>query len=501
MWLARIAERNGRAFRNDVAIVDNRRRLTHGELAERSLRLASGLRRLGVRRGDRVALLARNRAETIESYLALARVGAAAVPVNHGLALPELEHVLAECAVAGILGERRLLDRAEAVAEPRFAIDFDDPEYRSLVLDEDIQAMPEPGLGDMAAILFTSATTGKPKGAVLSQSSLMSSSLSWLATARPAPGTVFLSAPPLFHSTVTIVFAYLAAGATVVLMRQFSPQLCLALTEEERVSHLYLVPSMINYLLRAKGLEQTDLSSVTDVIHGAAPMPVELRLRAAEALGATLRDCYGQAEAGGPITLGDPKPHSPRRQTGIEGGPASCGRTLLGMAAAILTEKGEEAPVGELGEVCVRSEALMSGYWDNPGATAAVMRDNWLRTGDIGHLDEDGYLYLMDRRVDLIIRGGQNVYPAEIERVLHEHPGVADVAVVGAADEILQEVPVAYVVAAEGWSADAEELMLHAGERLASYKRPTQLEFVGSLPRNPAGKILKKELRAPGVVS
>ncbi|HKO36996.1 MAG TPA: AMP-binding protein [Solirubrobacterales bacterium] len=493
MWPASIAERNGRAFRDGLAVVDDRCRLTYGELAERSLRLASGLRRLGVRRGDRVALLSRNRAEVLESYLALGRIGAAAVPVNHGLVAPEVEYVLSECSVVGMLGEAPLL--AGAASGLRFAIDFDGSGYRSLVRAEEIQPMPEPGLGDMAAILFTSATTGRPKGVVLSQGSLMSSSLSWLATARPAPGTTFLSAPPLFHSTVTIVFAYLAAGATVLLMRRFSPQLCLALVEEEKANHLYLVPSMVNYLLRAKGLGGADLTSVTDVIHGAAPMPGGLRRRAEEAFGAALRDCYGQAEAGGAITLGDPKPHSPQLRAKIEGEPGTCGRPLLGMTASILTGSGEEASAGELGEVCVHGRALMDGYWENPGATASVMRDGRLRTGDIGRLDEDGYLYLMDRRVDLIIRGGQNVYPAEIERVLHGHHGVADVAVVGAADEAVQEVPVAYVVAERGWPADAEELMLYAGARLASYKRPNHIEFVESLPRSPAGKILKKVLR------
>jgi acyl-CoA synthetase (AMP-forming)/AMP-acid ligase II len=495
MWLASIAERNGRAFRDELAVVDDRCQLTFGELAERSLRLASGLRRLGVRRGDRVLLLSRNRAEMLESYLALARVGATAVPVNHGLARPELEHVLSECSVAAVLSEGGHL-AVDALADSSFTIDFDDDQYRSLVLDEEMQPMPETSLGDMAAILFTSATTGKPKGAVLSQGSLMHTSLSWLATARPAPGTVFLSAPPLFHSTVTIAFAYLAAGATILLMRRFSPQRCLALVEEQKANHLYLVPSMIDYLLRAKGLEDTDLSSVTDVIHGAAPMPSQLRRRAESALGALLRDCYGQAEAGGPITLGDPRPHPPRLREKPEARPGTCGRPLLGMTVKILAESGEEAPVGELGEVCVRSAALMSGYWGNPGATATAIRNGWLRTGDIGRLDEQGYLYLMDRRVDLIIRGGQNVYPAEIERVLHEHRGVADVAVIGVDDDALQEVPVALVVAEEGWSADARELTLFAGERLASYKRPAQFEFVESLPRSEAGKILKRQLRS-----
>jgi acyl-CoA synthetase (AMP-forming)/AMP-acid ligase II len=500
MWLGAIAERNGRALGDAVAVVDDHGRVTHAELAERSLRLANGLRRLGVRRGDRVALLSRNRLEVIESYLALARVGAAAVPVNHGLVAAEAEYVMTACSVVGVLGERQLIDRAGAAAGTRFAIDFDDREYRSLVADEEILPLPEPALGEMAAILFTSATTGKPKGAVLSQGSLMGSSLSWLATARPAPGTVFLSAPPLFHSTVTIVFAYMAAGATIVLMRQFSPQLFLAMSEAERANHLYLVPSMVDYLLRAKALEQTDLTSVSEVIHGAAPMPNELRRRAERALGATLRECYGQAEVGGPITLGDPAPHSDETRARIEGEPGTCGRPLLGTTASIRTDAGEEVADGELGEVWVRNGSLMSGYWDNPGATAALMRGNWLRSGDIGHLDERGYLYLLDRRVDLIIRGGQNVYPAEIERVFREHPGVAEVAVVGAPDRALQEVPVAYVVAAEGWRADVGELMLHVGERLAPYKRPSRVEFIAALPRNQAGKVLKKDLRAAEAV-
>jgi acyl-CoA synthetase (AMP-forming)/AMP-acid ligase II len=499
MWLGGIADRNGRALQDRVAIVDDERRLTHAELAERSSRLANGLRRLGVRRGDRVALLSRNRAELVESYVALSRVGAAAVPVNHGLVAPEVAHVLGECSAVGVLGERQLIDASGAGGDARFAIDFDSDEYRSLALEEEIAPLPEPGLGDMAVILFTSATTGAPKGAVLTHGSLMSSSLSWVATARPEPGTVFLSAPPLFHSTVTIVFGYLAAGATIVLMRQFSPQLCLSLIDSERADHLYLVPSMIDYLLRARGLGETDLASVTDVIHGAAPMPNDLRVRAEAALGATLRECYGQAEAGGPITLGEPAPHSPQLRAKIEGEPSTCGRPVLGVSVTIRGEDGEEVAAGSPGEVWVRGPALMSGYWENRGATAAVRRGSWLLSGDIGYVDDDGYLYLLDRRVDMIIRGGQNVYPAEIERVLREHDGVAEAAVVGDPDATLQEVPVAYVVAAPGRRPETAELMVHAGERLASYKRPSRLVFIDSLPRSPAGKVLKKELRAKAV--
>lgn len=496
MWLTQVAERNRRLFGDRVAVVDDARSITYAELLDRSARLAQGLRSQGVRRGDRVALLSLNRSEVIESYFALARLGCGAVPLNHGLVAEEARYVLEQNDVAGVLGERQLIDSARAADGLRFAIDFDDPEYERLATGELGAPLAVPALDDVAAILSTSATTGKPKGVVYDHASLMSSSLSWLATSPVYDDTVLISATPLFHSTVTIVFAYLAGGARLVLMRRFSPQRVLSLIESERATDMYLVPSMIDYVLRSRGVGDADVSSLRQILHGASPMSAALRRQATETLGCVLRDCYGQAEAGGAITLGDARPDRPGVRERIEADPATCGRPLLGYEVVAMDDDGVRLPDGEIGELCVRSRSLMGGYWDNPGASASVLRDGWLRTGDLGRVDAESFVYVMDRRVDMIIRGGQNVYPVEIEQVLTQHPGVAEAAVVGAPDDTLQEVPFAFVVADPDQPATVEDLTAHAVAKLATYKRPTGIVFTDELPRNASGKVLKKELRA-----
>jgi acyl-CoA synthetase (AMP-forming)/AMP-acid ligase II len=347
------------------------------------------------------------------------------------------------------------------------------------------------------ALMHTSATTGRPKAVVLSHRSLMHVSLGWLSCANPGPDAVLLNCCPLYHGSFGTSITYLAAGGTVVVMRGFTPQRFLRAVPEHRVTHVWAVPEMLAFLLRTAATERTDLSSLREVIYGAAPMPIELYRRAALALGCGFRQVYGMTELGGSLATLAPHEHPDPRETTIDVIPT--GRPVLGMSVRVKDAEGADVPVGEVGELCVRGDDLMRGYWRDPGASAQIMRDGWLRTGDLGRIDERGLIWITDRLKDVVIRGGQNVYPAEIERVLRTHPAVADAAVVAVPDPDWGQSPLAFVVRDPAAALDedelTEELFLLLTEKLAAYKRPCAIRYTAGFPRTPSGKVLKRELR------
>lgn len=491
MWLATLLDRH-RFHDARVALTDDRGEVTYAELARRCEGIAARLRELGIRHGDRILVLSRNRSEALECYVALTRAGAVAVPVNHALVADEVQHIVALTSAAGAIGEGELLAHAVDPSQLSFVWDFDGEEYRTAASSGARARAPLGSLDEPAAILCTSATTGLPKGVVLTHRALQYQALTWLATTGEGRDVTYFAAPPVFHSTVTVALAYLAAGGRVVLTHNFNPQRCLALIAAQRITHAYLVPSMIGYLTRAASIADTDLGSLCEVFHGAAPMAPGLRRQAARLLNCGLRDCYGQAEAGGPITVGEPLGASvdtpdPRWR--------SAGRPLMGFELRVVDADGEAVGPDVTGEVCVRSPAIMRGYWEDEQATGQAIRHGWLHTGDAGKLTGDGELVIVDRITDVIIRGGQNVYPAEVERVLCQHPLVAEAAVVGVADEMLGERPAAYVVAVDPRSFDPDEVLASLHSRMASFRRPVSLTVVDELPRNPAGKVLKRVLR------
>jgi acyl-CoA synthetase (AMP-forming)/AMP-acid ligase II len=492
MWWAHVARSRALAQPDRIAVADDVAARTFAELDACSSRLAHVLAdRHGVGAGDRVAVVSRNRVEVFEALIAIAKCGAVSMPLNPALTESEVAEQLADAPVRAVLADSEGL-RALGSARAAQVLCFDEPEYEALLGSAVEAPVVASGPGAVATLLSTSATTGRAKRVALTNASLAASTRSWLATAPVGPDDVLLSATPLYHSTVTIVMAFLFAGAQIAVMRQLTAQRLLDAIERHRATHLYLVPSMVTFCLRARSLAQTDTSSVRELVHGASPMPCELRQRAAEAFGCALRDCYGQAEAGGPITLLDPMTaadfaHDDPRQHSV-------GRPLEGVELRVVDDGGRLLPAGARGEVEVRSASLMQGYDGDPAASAAALRDGWLATGDIGYLDAAGYLHLHERKADVLIRGGQNVYPAEIERVLSTHPGVAEVAVVGATDTDWGEVPVAFVVPA-ALPPEKATLLQFARLQLAPHKRPVGVAFVDELPRNAAGKILKRRLR------
>jgi acyl-CoA synthetase (AMP-forming)/AMP-acid ligase II len=490
MWLAEILARNRQQRPGSLAVVDGERSLTWAELDARSRALAGALRERGVGPGGHVGVLSRNRLEVLESYFAASWLGAAFVPLNHALAAEELAEVTARVGVRPVLGEPELLDRTGLPAADLLA--FDDPAYAAAVKNVPPADLTGGALDDPMAILLTSATTGRPKAVVQTHRAMMQMSLGWLAAVGAGPDTVLLNLNPLSHGSIQVTINYLTAGATVVLLRSFTPQGALTEIERNRVTHVWLVPQMLRFLLRARALDRTDTSSLREVLHGAAPISAALLREAGERLPCRFRNVYGMTEMGGPfatVSTGELVPDA-------DGWPG--GRGIPGLLVQVQDGTGAALPVHQVGEVCVRGPGMMREYWAEPEATAEAVRAGWLRTGDLGWMDERGYVYLVDRAKDMLIRGGQNVYPAEIERCLLQRPEVADAAVIGVPDEDWGESPVAYVVLRDGAPAGrdtAAALTRDLRGRLASYKVPTELHFVAEIPRNGAGKALKRVLR------
>jgi acyl-CoA synthetase (AMP-forming)/AMP-acid ligase II len=493
MWLDSILDRHAVRRPDSPALRDVRRSVSWRDLREETAALASALRER-TPRGAAVAVLSGNCVEVVETYLACAIAGVVAVPVNPNLTDAEIAYILD--AVGPVLAV------ADAAGRERLAAGY--PHLATLAIEK-VSELPAPAgpsaapadLGAPVLILHTSATTGRPKGVVVDQRSLKANAYSWSQDVAPAPGTVFLNAGPLFHGSVVIALDYLAAGATVCVLDRFTPQSFIAAVETWRVEQAFLVPSMVQLLLDARGLADADLGSLRLLLHGAAPMPARLADQVQERLGVRLHTVYGITEGGGPaISLGpDDKPAAPPLP-----GATCAGRPMAGVALRITDEEGITLPSGELGEIRLCGDGLMHGYLNNPAATAAVLADGWLNTLDIGLRDDDGYVWIVDRRNDLILRGGQNVYPAEIEEALRRSPRVADVAVVPAPSTTWGQTPVAFVVpdGAGGEVTEAEliaELAALCVELLASYKRPSRFVPIDAIPRNPSGKVLRTVLR------
>ncbi|MEV7414886.1 AMP-binding protein [Streptomyces sp. NPDC089919] len=503
MWLTQLLERNRQCSGGRLALADARRTLTWEQLAARVEALAGYLGTHGVRRGDRVAVLSRDRAEVVETYFALGHLGAVFVPVDPGLVAGEVAEIVAHAKVTGLVGEADLLERAGGAGAGVWRLAFEDAPFTAAAGPDAAGAdggagEPQVRSDDPLAILYTSATGGHPKGVVVDHRSVKDISLGWLAATAPPAGTVLVTSGPLFHGTVVLALAHLAAGAALVVAGS-RPADVLAAAERHRATHLWLVPERLRALVDHLAAHPGErlAPSVTEVLYGAAPLPVELYARAARALGCGFRQVYGLTEAGGPIVTLGPAEHPDPAGELPEALPA--GRVIPGMSLRIGDAEGRPLPAGHTGEILVRGDGRMRGYWRDPAATAAASVRGWLRTGDLGRLDEEGRLHLVDRLTDLIIRGGRNVYPAEIERVLRRHPAVADAAVVAVPDAEEGEVPLALVVLeadAAGGAGGAGELLGYLFERMAAYKVPADLQVIDELPRNSTGKVQRRLLTA-----
>ena len=500
--LARQAERHLELHGDGRSLFFEGQWFTRAGLAGQASRFATGLTGLGVRPGDRLVVLMANCPEVLITYNAAWRAGAVVTPLIFLVSDDELRHALTSSGAVGVVTTAEFLPKVQAALAGADTVRFvvvagqagEAGESAVPVLDFAEVAAAAPGSiagradDDLAALLFTGGTTGRSKGVPLTHANLYWCGSSAREASAGSGLRVTLLPLPLAHAyglLVTCIGMHETEPGTSILMRWFDPAGWVALAEEHRAERSALVPSMIQMLL-AQPLEQADLSALAAVSSGAAPLAEETRVQfEARVPGVTVYEGYGCTESASIISS---NPLGARRV-------GSVGLPVPGCEVTIQDDAGQLLPPGEDGEICVRSPGVLSGYWHAPEATATALSGGWLHTGDIGHLDPDGYLYVVDRKKDLIIRGGFNVFPRDVEDVLLGHPAVAQAGVVGRPDRRLGEEVVAFAALRPGATASSEELVAHARAHLAATKYPREVRIVPAIPLTSVGKLDRKQLR------
>ena len=503
--IGELLERNARFYPNKEALVCGGRRLSWRELVDRARRLADGLHQLGLQRQDRVAILAMNCPEYMELLSAGDWAGYIVTTVNFRLAPPEIEWLLGDSTPRVLVFEAQYTEVVDALRgklpgivayvciggeAPEWAKPFEAVVASGSPEGSPFRSQPE----DFGALVYTSGTTGRPKGALRSQ-------WRWVATAEGgayasefSSDTRVLLATPAFHVGV-IGYALQAAwhAGTVVLHRGFDADAIIAAIEAERITFTFVVSAMLQALLDSPRIGDADLSSMRNIVTAAAPVPVPLLRRAVERLGPIFSIQYGATETAGTVMFAhEVKPEGDERdirRTASVGHPGP--RTRL----RVVDEAGNDCAIGVPGEVWTFTDQRFDAYWNNTSATLEALRDGWYRTGDVGLLDEDGYLFLVDRKKDMIISGGENIYSREVEDAVQAFPGVTEAAVIGVPDAKWGEVVRAYLVCAPGAVPRAEDVIAHCKRLIAGYKCPKQVEVVAALPRVASGKVNKVALR------
>jgi acyl-CoA synthetase (AMP-forming)/AMP-acid ligase II len=463
----------------------------------------------GLEIGDRVALLAKNCAEYALLYFACSRAGVVPVPLNYRLAPSEWSYILRDAGVRLVIARGELVTALDPIRRDLAGV------HRFLAIDADAgegwtcfvawhaghpESEPERAIGADSALLqmYTSGTTGRPKGVVLSQRAVTTNVAQLQAEFFMKPGERYLLPLPLYHAAGAMaLFATTAYGGTTELQQDFDPHAFVRALSENGIAFASAVPAMLQACVSlVPDAAERAYPTLQRITYGAAPIAEATLRRALEVFRCDFAQGYGLTEAAAVLTLLSPADH----RRALKDRPdllRSCGRPLLGTEVRIVDAAGHALAPGEPGEIVARGPQLMTEYWNQPGATRTALADGWLRTGDIGAIDEEGYLYLVDRAKDMIVSGGENIYPSEVETVLLRHPSVADVAVIGIPDALWGETVLAVVVLRAGRTADERELAEFCQGRLARYKVPRSVVFAASLPRNASGKVLKRELREP----
>jgi acyl-CoA synthetase (AMP-forming)/AMP-acid ligase II len=490
-----------------IAIRCQDRAVTYAELHRCSDRTAQALRAAGVVPGSRIAFLGRESEYYYSTVLACAKVGAVLVPVNWRLTAGEVDHIIRDAGAELIFVEREFRDVVEKVQ-------VDLPALREVV-DLDAEESGDPGAGlrawragapvttpehrarpdDPVVQIYTSGTTGRPKGVVLAHRSFFTlpaasrdAGVDWIDWL--AEDVSLISLPGLGIAGIGWFMHGFNAGATNVVMRMFLPSEAVRLIREHGVTITFVAPAMLAMMLAERGVGPETFVSMRKIAYGAAPISEGLLQRCLEVFGCEFAQIYASTETGTVAVCLPPAAHVP-------GSPLlrAAGRACPGTEIKVVDAKGEPVPAGEIGQVCIRTPARMLGYWNLPEATASTLVGEWLHMGDAGYLDEDGYLFLRDRINDTIIVAGQNIYPAEVEKEISDHPAVADVAVVGVAHPQWGDAVHACVLTRPGMRVTPRELMVFLRGRLADYKIPVEYHFMADLPRNPSGKILRRMVR------
>jgi long-chain acyl-CoA synthetase len=492
---------------NAISLVLGEKTLTWAQLNSRAAQVAQGLRRAGVKSQDRVAFLDKNGIEHFEVFYGCAMLNAVSVDVNWRLAGPEVAYIVNDSEAEVFIVGQEFVPILDAIIKDLTKIktvivigghpshnDYERWVSAQSAVDPKVATKPS----DIAFQLYSSGTTGRPKGVMLTNDNFFA----LLPAARDVWGmsenTVNLVAMPLFHiGGGGWATAGQFAGARSIIMRDVDPAAMLTLIEKQRITHGFVVPALLQFALIMPNIGTTDFSSLELIAYGASPISEAVLEGSIKAFKCPFMQVYGLTETTGVVTVLGPEDHD--LSSANKGRLRSCGKPFTGIELRIVdSDTTKDVPVGDVGEIWIRSRQVMKGYWNMPEETAkSIVKGGWFRSGDAGYFDKDGYVYIFDRVKDMIVSGGENVYPAEVENALMAHPAIADVAVIGVPDEKWGEVPMALVVRKPDTTVTEQEIISFARERLAGFKTPKTVGWIDALPRNPSGKILKKILREP----
>ncbi len=506
MNIGYICARAAQEYSNNICVVEGGKRITFREVNERANRLANALLDGGLKKGDRVAVLMGNSWRVVEVDLGIARAGLVRVSLNARLAIKDHVTMLNETEVQAFIVGPEYVEHAGEM-EPQLAtvkrIILTQGSHAGWATYEDLLASASPSdpavdinEDDLYQIQYTSGTTGQPRGAMIHHGAWLSSLYFHLAEMETIRETdALLHVAPMTHSAGVFALPHFVRGARQVVLKKFDPQVVLETIEKEKITFVVLVPTMIYMLLAEPNVKKFDLSSLKTILYAASPMSVEKLKEAIAIFGRVFQQGYGLTECIPPVA------HFPKEDHVVDGPPeivkrlGSCGRPAIGVEVRVIGEDGNQVKPGEVGQIVCRSGNVFKGYLNRPEDTAKTLRDGWLYTRDLATVDEYGYLYIVDRLDDMIISGGFNIFPREVEEVLYAHPSVYEVAVVAVPDEKWGEAVKAVVALKQGASATQQELIDFCEERLTRFKKPKTVDFVDALPKNPNGKILRRALR------
>jgi len=509
MTIGDLLVRSAHKFPEKPAVVSEEATLTFRALNERVNRLADFLVGAGLEKGDRVGVVVHNGHQFIEIYFAAAKTGGIFCPYNNHVRGEELRELIQYSAPKFLFLDRDFGGMIEGIrpvlGSVQHFVCLQKPEWPGMEEYESWIASgknEEPASriveDDVLSIIFTAGTTGKPKGAMRTHRHLMSDAIASAIDLRVEYDERVLITFPMYHVAAEdniVRHSFLPNTFYIKKEGGFNPADVLDYISKERITRCQFVPTMIHSLLQIPDVKKFDLSSLRLILYAGSPMPAELLRQALEVFPCGFAQLYGQTESGPFTTVLKPEDHIVNGSAADLGRLASSGKPALNYEIRIVDENDKDVAVGEVGEIIAKSEAMTIGYWQMPEASAEKLRGGWLRTGDLGRFDEEGFIYIVERKNDMIISGGVNIYPREVEEVLYRHPAVSEVSVIGIPDEHWGEVVKAVVVLKPGAAATDAELIAFCGENLAGYKKPKTVDFWKELPKSPQGKILKKEIR------